>query len=191
MRELQMLVPLTSEELQELRETVKKLKIDNDYIFMKTMQHKNICKRFIEILLGKKVRKLTYTLQSKKKTSFWQKPSVLTSIAEGSDTVINIELQTSHYENLVIRARYYKSILDATSLKKGDDYEKLKDCVVVFLCKADPFGKGLPIYTLKTKCIESAFLAVDDKTTLKFFNCAQYKKVEDKELRGLMQYIYT
>ena len=46
---------------------------------------------------------------------------------------INIEIQNIRNKYINKRARYYSSMLDINSLKKGDKYEKLKDNYVIFV----------------------------------------------------------
>ncbi len=48
--------------------------------------------------------------------------------------------------NLPKRCRYYSSALDVRTLKKGEEYNSLKACYVIFICPFDYFGLGDSVY---------------------------------------------
>ena len=58
----------------------------------------------------------------------------------------DIEVQNANTGDLPRRARYYLSLLTATSLGRGKSYNSLKPCYVIFLTKGDVFGEGEPVY---------------------------------------------
>lgn len=171
---------------------LSQLHIDNDFIFMLTMQDKFICKRFAEILLNMKIKDIVYPKVQKSEKPFYLSKSVRFDAYIAQDNkVINVEMQSSHYENLMLRARYYQSMIDATILKAGADYEDLKETYLLFVCKNDPFHKDIPVYTIKPYCEELLSFDISDKTEKRFFACNVYNNVQDIELKALMQYIYT
>ena len=43
------------------------------------------------------------------------------------------------------RARYYQSVIDMDNLSKGENYTRLKDTYIIFLCLKDVFRRGLPL----------------------------------------------
>ncbi len=61
----------------------------------------------------------------------------------------DIELQTTDTKELPERCRFYQSVMDLDSLKKGDFYKELKDSYVIFICLEDIFQKGLPVYAFE------------------------------------------
>ena len=59
---------------------------------------------------------------------------------------INVEIQRADKGAGRKRARYNSSMMDATLLKKGDDFDNLPETWVVFITENDVIGKGLPLY---------------------------------------------
>ena len=95
------------------------------------------------------------------------------------------------------RTRYYQSMIDIDSLMKGEDYEKLKESYILFICKDDPFKDenekqfGLPCYTFKNICTENTCVNLDDKTIKVIYNASAYEKEEDSLIRDFLHFIYT
>ena len=52
------------------------------------------------------------------------------------------------------RSRFYHAIIDSRSLKTGEDFGKLKQVYVIFICNYDPFGYDRVLYTIKNRCLE-------------------------------------
>ena len=52
------------------------------------------------------------------------------------------------------RSRFYHAIIDSRSLKSGEDFGKLKQVYVFFICNYDPFGYDRVLYTIKNRCLE-------------------------------------
>lgn len=80
-----------------------------------------------------------------------------------SNTVYDIEMQNKVFDNLGKRTRFYQSMIDADFLMSGNDYIELKESIIIFICKNDPFKKGLQRYTFKTTCVECNNISLDDK----------------------------
>ncbi len=58
----------------------------------------------------------------------------------------NIEIQRAKEGAGMKRARYHSSLLDANSLKAGEQFDSLPETYVIFLTEHDIFGKNLPLY---------------------------------------------
>lgn len=71
---------------------------------------------------------------------------------------INVEIQRADKGAGRKRARYNSSMMDATLLKKGDDFDNLPETWVVFITKNDVIGKGLPLYP-----VERCFLGTGER----------------------------
>ena len=98
-------------------------------------------------------------------------------------------MQVIGKNHLSLRARYYQSVLDISSLHAGDDYECLTESYVIFLCLEDIFHKGLPIYTFKSVCSEDNGLFLNDKTTEAFCNAIKYNKMPVEKLRTFFKFL--
>ena len=106
-----------------------------------------------------------------------------------TDRSYDIEMQVIGKKHLSLRARYYQSVLDISSLHAGDDYECLTESYVIFLCLEDIFHKGLPIYTFKSVCSEDNGLFLNDKTTEAFCNALKYDKIPKEKLRTFFKFL--
>ena len=60
------------------------------------------------------------------------------------------------------RVRFYHAIIDSRSLKAGEDFGKLKNVYVIFICNYDPFGYDRIKYTIKNTCIEAPEMPYED-----------------------------
>ena len=60
------------------------------------------------------------------------------------------------------RLRFYHAIIDSRSLKSGEDFGKLKQVYVIFICNYDPFGYDRVLYTIKKRCLEEPEMEYDD-----------------------------
>ena len=54
--------------------------------------------------------------------------------------------------------------IDVEQLSKGKPYSSLKESWIVFFCTFDPFGKGLPVYTVEQIFKEARDENYDDGT---------------------------
>ena len=80
----------------------------------------------------------------------------------GDGRAVDVEVQRAREPGMVRRARYYSSMMDAGMLAKGEDYRSLRDSYVLFLCGFDPFGLGLPLYSVEGACAEDPRADVAD-----------------------------
>ena len=61
----------------------------------------------------------------------------------------------------------------------------------MFICKFDPFGRGLPVYTYELVCKEDESLEVSPNIRVVFVNAAAWQKCTDSELRAFSCYVMT
>lgn len=62
------------------------------------------------------------------------------------DEPIDVEIQRSDKGAGVKRARYNSSMMDANTLVKSEDYDKLPESYVIFITENDVMGANLPVY---------------------------------------------
>ena len=60
----------------------------------------------------------------------------------------------------------------------------------MFICKDDPFGKGIPCYTKLTKFLETDEISYNDKSHNVFYNCSAWEKEKNPEIRQVLKFIY-
>ena len=104
---------------------------------------------------------------------------------------IDFEMQVLSTGEEWQRALYYLCSLVSTALKRGESYGCLPECCVVFICKFDPLGQGLPVYTYELVCKEDASLQVSPNIRIVFINAAAWQKCTDGELRAFSCYVMT
>ena len=93
-------------------------------------------------------------------------------------------MQTTDTKNLPKRARYYQSSIDRDILEKGENYTRLKDSYVIFLCLDDIFGKALPVYFFENICHQDKSIKLNDRAFKVFFNakdCDKMKSTDEKD----------
>ena len=98
-------------------------------------------------------------------------------------------MQTTNKRNLPKRSRYYQGMIDLNTIEKGENYKKLKESYVIFICTFDPFHQGKAQYTFENYCIEDKELKLDDGAKKIFFNAKDYINAENEELREFLKYV--
>ena len=156
------------------------------------MKNKNLCKQLLEILTGIKVEKISYIESEHAIDNFYDSRGIRMDVfVKDSDKIYDIEMQTGDYENLLLRARYYQSASDISSTPRRTKYQNLKETFIIFICKDDPFGEGLPLYTEKKSFLETDKIPYDDKSRKFFYNSSAYQKAKDENVRDVLEFIYT
>lgn len=59
------------------------------------------------------------------------------------------------------RARYNASMMDANTLVKGEEYDRLPECYCIFITEKDVMGCGLPVYHAQRVISETGKLLGD------------------------------
>ena len=176
----------------ELLKEWEEASLSNNFIFCKVMsENLDICKEFLEMLLNIQIESISLAQPEKTlDVDFFAKGIRLdVFVKDETDRSYDIEMQVIGKKHLPLRARYYQSVLDISSLHAGDDYECLAESYVIFLCLEDIFHKGLPIYTFKSVCLEDPNLFLDDKTTKVFCNALKYDKMPAEKLRTFFKFL--
>lgn len=75
--------------------------------------------------------------------------------------MLDIEVQRADKGAGVKRARYNSSMIDANTLVKGEDYDKLPETYVIFITEKDVMGANLPIYHADRVVAETGVLLGD------------------------------
>ena len=166
--------------------------LSNNFIFCKVMsENLDLCKEFLEMLLNIKIESISLAQpETTLNVDFFAKGIRLdVFVKDDTDRIFDIEMQVIGNDYLPLRARYYQSVLDVSSLHAGVDYESLTESYVIFLCLDDIFHKGLPIYTFKSVCLEDSTLVLDDKTTKVFCNAQKYDKMPAEKLRTFFKFL--
>lgn len=150
---------------------VEELTFIDDFMFGAVMKHKEICIGVLERLLHIKIDHIEYPkLQKHLKPFYTSKGVRLDVYVKDTNRVFDVELQNRKFEALGKRTRYYQSMIDMDNLMKGEDYSKLKESFVIFICTDDPFGKNRPQYSFENVCLEDSEVELDDKVHKLIYN---------------------
>ena len=166
--------------------------IADDYLFGALMHQKDVCAGVIERLLNMQPMQITYPEIQKTISPFYDSKGIrLDVLANDGKSLYNVEMQTSNYASLPLRMRFYQGLLDMDSLMKGKKYRDLCHCYVIFICKNDPFGLGMPVYTFCNTCQEKFSLKLNDKSLKIFYNVTAWQTDTNAERASLLRYIST
>lgn len=169
----------------------KELTFSNDFIFAKVMLNPELCKGVLERLLRIKIHHLEYLEEQKVIDIAKDSKSIRLDVyvADEKGTIFNIEMQVINTKNIPKRTRFYQSMIDLNSLEKGMNYAELPQSFVIFICKFDPFGKGLYKYTFVNTCKEDSSLTLEDSTTKLFFNSTGKITDTDPDLEAFLKFV--
>ena len=167
------------------------LQITDDYMFCKTMSNETICKSFLETLLDIKIEKIEYIQTEKELVPNYQSRGIRLDVyVKDSNRIFDLEMQTTDKKDLELRSRYYQGLMDIDFLTKNQDYKSLKESFIIFICTFDPFGKKMPIYTVKQHFAEKSDIEFNDKTHKIFYNVKEFSKIQNNiEVKGLLSYL--
>ncbi len=175
--------------------TWEELTIQDNFLFQKVMQNKRICKHLIEKILKIKIKDITYPDNEKTIDIRLDSKSVRLDVyvEDEKGTVYDIEMQcTSGTDGeLAKRTRYYQGMIDMDLLGKGKTktYDQLNPTYIIFICTFDLFGKGFPMYTFRSLCVEDTELALGDQSTKLFLNSTSTATDIDPDITAFLHYV--
>ena len=133
----------------------EELSFHDDFMFGHIMKNKEICKTVLEILLDMKIDRIEYPELQKTIAPYYTSKGIRLDVyVDDGKRVYDVELQNSPEVDIGKRTRYYQGMLDIASILKGQKYRELKESIIIFLCRFDPFQKGIPCYTISRTCRE-------------------------------------
>lgn len=141
----------------------KELTIKDNFMFGAVMSDPNNCKELLEMILQIPIERVEV---SKEKSIVYHpeyKGVRLDVYAkDDNNTHYDVEMQSVKKKAIGKRARYYHSQIDMELLRSGEDYDKLPDSYVIFVCDFDPFGLRKYCYTFANQCLEDTSLNQQD-----------------------------
>ena len=175
----------------------EELTIEDDFMFGKVMEDKELCRDVLECLLEKPVGKLE-DVQTQREFRYTSegKPIRLDVYTKDQKRIYDAEMQKRNHHSLEKlelpkRSRFYQSTMDTDHLSKGKSYRELPEGKVLFICTFDPFGLGYGKYSFQNLCVEDRELCLEDGTEKIFYNCVSDAKDIPENLRELYEYIRT
>lgn len=168
----------------------EELGITDAFIFAKVMSNKEICKPVLEQILNIKIRDIEYLDYEETIQIAPGSKSIRLDIyvEDDKNTVFNLEMQTTNYEELPKRSRYYQNIIDLKLIEKGQSYDILKTSYVIFICTFDFFEKNRSIYEFENICVDDSEIKFNDGTHKIFLNTKGNRDGISEELQMLLDY---
>ncbi len=182
------------------RKTYHRFSFTNDYVFAEVMKDPELCRQLLErILPDRKISPASYhnsnpylspASETQKDISFnaRSKGIRLDILFRDEAAWYNIELQCSMRYDIHLRSRYYGGLIDLDQLNKGDEYVKLKNTYIIFICTFDMFGLGEPIYVFENYDVKNR-LKFNDRSYRIIVNTKSVKEDISGELKALFEYI--
>ncbi len=163
----------------------------NNFLFCKIMESEpELCRRILEMLLNIEIEKLEPVQAERTMLETMESKTVRFDVyAKDKSRVFDIEIQTTLSTNLPKRARYYQSVIDMDSLSQGENYNKLKDSYVIFLCLDSPFKEKRPVYFFENICRDDSEIKLNDRAYKVFFNASEYAKMEGSEEKSFFKFL--
>ena len=126
----------------------KYYRFTNDFMFSYVLnKHSDLARELIEVILGIEVEKVENSQAQKTLNYLPDYKSVKLDVyLKNSDEIFDVEMQTNNRHDIPKRMRYYQAANTIDDLPKGQSYNELKDCYIIFICMFDPFDKGDAIY---------------------------------------------
>ena len=181
-------VNLFSEEnMGQFSKPWNELTIADNFIFCKVMENERICRGVLEI----RVEHIDYLKTENPIENFYDSRGIRLDVyVKDSERIFNIEMQTGNYNDMLLRARYYLSSSDVATTKRRTKFKDIRETYILFICKDDPFGEGIPRYTKISRFLETDRISYDDKSRNVFYNCSAWEKESNPEVRGVLKFIY-
>jgi len=113
------------------------------------------------------------------------------SVRDSRNRIFDVEMQLRDEENIPRRIRYYTGTLDQTNLKSGENYNQLKDTIIIFITPFDPFGRSRYRYTFRNICLEEKEdpLELGDGTTKVILNAKGSVGEISPSLKGFLDLV--
>lgn len=126
---------------------LKELPLKNEFMFGQVMRNPEICKLFLEELLGKEIDHIEYIENQKEISDSYEHHGIRLDVylRDDAGTVYAIEMQTTNKGDLELRVRFYQGSIDRNELLKGHPYRELSESFIIFICDFDYFGTGLAV----------------------------------------------
>ena len=110
-----------------------------------------------------------------------------------NDSIYDLEPDRNNKVSMVKafpkRARFYHATIDRHILKSGEDFSKLKNVYVIFLCNYDPFGYDRMRYTIKNMCVEDTEIPYEDGARTIVLYTKGSKGDVSEDLRQFLDYM--
>lgn len=171
---------------------LSELPLSSDFMFSQVMRSEEICKLFLEALLGVEIRRIEYLDWQKDLTDSYEYHGIRLDVylKNEAGTVFNVEMQAERRNDLPKRVRFYQSGIDRSELPKGADYANLSDSYVIFVCNFDYFHIGKAVGE-RVSFLKGTDVAYEDGSHVFFLNSRYTEANASKPILEFLDLIRT
>ena len=165
--------------------------LSDNYLFARVMEDRELCRRVLEEILQVPIRNIAFVNTEESVRILPESKGIRMDVYvnDEEDTVYNVEMQTGDNDNLPKRARYYQDTMDLDQISAGQDYLKLKESFVIFICTFPLFGMDRHIYTFVNTCREDKSLELGDETVKIFLSTRGKLDDISRDLKEFLCYV--
>ena len=152
----------------------RNLPLSDDFMFGEVMRRPEICKLFLEALLGKEIARIEYISKQQDLSDSYTSHGIRLDVylKDEENTVYCVEMQTTGGIVLFKRIRYYQGMIDRHNLQKGTHYSRLPESFIIMICTEDLFGHGLAVYRRKVTMESCEDIVYEDGSHVYLLNSA-------------------
>ena len=169
------------------------LPLSDDFMFGEVMRRPEICKLFLEALLGKEIARIEYITKQQDVSDSYTGHGIRLDVylRDEANTIYSIEMQTSAGAAIFKRIRYYQGTIDRHNLKKSEHYSRLPESFIIMICTFDLIGRGMAFYKRKVTIEDCEDYTYDDGTHIFFLNSAYTIGNADEAILEFLRCIHT
>ena len=176
---------------KKMRQKLAQADFTDDVMFELVMSQLEICRKFLKAVLPQlDFTKLKVVDQSHLKTDYLSKAGRLDiHCTDACGNQYDIELQMTNEHNVAQRAKYYHALMANHMLTAGEDYQRLKETYVIFLCSFNPLATEQQRAVGHYQMISEEGDYLNDGTHTLILNASgDWEGVSD-ELKGIFQLV--
>ena len=148
--------------IQRVKKLVKKLNPIDDIIFRKMAESREFCEEILKEFLQDPELKVLENNSQYSVTSIKGRSIVLDAYCVLKDgKVVNVEVQNLDNTDHQRRVRYYSSVLTTSLMGKGEDFDKVPEVCMVYICNFDIFSQNKSFYLVK-RIIDGTDIQLDN-----------------------------
>ena len=176
------------------RKSYSELTFADDFMFCKILTTRpDLCKELLELILEIKIKKVEVVGSQKEIEPKYDGRGVRLDVYAEDDagTVFDIEMQAAYKRNLPKRMRYYQGMIDMNLIERGDEFDKLKQSYIIFICTEKPFrdGSNLPVYIFSNICHQNKEMKLGDGALKIVVNAEGDRNGLSEELSSFLDFI--
>ena len=166
------------------------LQFSDAFMFAAAMEDEEVCRGVLERILEIPIRKVRVRPEASLLVNPDFRGVRLDVYADDeAGTVYNVEMQTTHKQNLPKRSRAYQGQMDLVALRPGDDFNLLPKSFVIFICTYDPFGSRRYRYRFENRCRETGEELGDEAYKIFLNTRGKNRDGESQELIRFLRYV--